>query len=557
VFFNGVQLLVSASTFTQNNAVNGGGAVLFAGSGRLATGNASSLVNDTFFANSTLLDGGALGLAPSLSGASGDLLLLNDTINGNTAGRNGGGIADGSVGILWLQNTIVSGNTAGNLGQDIFTQVPLVDGGGNLLGAPGIPGLTSLTDKFGPPNLFPLNAINGGPTVGATTDQQVLLTEFPMPKSLAIGNGVATGAPTSDARGFPRPALFLQTGVSIGAVEPGFIGEPSVTFVLQADHQIYGRKLDANGNPTGGYYLTAPGQFSAIAVARLEGAGYEVFGIGLSDGQVHAEVFDNAGNGSGFFLVQPGFYYQVQSITVGNDASGLPLLVVIGMNNQVAIAQFDPEGNPVGSYTPITGAAVQSVTLAATASHNPELFAIGTDNQVYYAQFDAAGNPLTGLVLAQPGKVSQIAVGADASGHPELFAVMMSDSQVYSLKFDAAGNPLGSYQLVQAGAVKQVAVGMDGHGDPELFVIMLSDSQVYALKFDASGNSVGNYVLTQPGKAQSIAVGFDGMDRQELFAVMADNQVYEQLFDADGNSSSGWLLTAAGQILALAAPPGH
>ncbi len=536
---------------------SGGGAVFFAGSGRLATGSASTLINDTFFANSTLLDGGALGLTPSLSGTSGDLLLLNATINGNTAGRFGGGIADGSLGILWLQNTLVSGNTAGSMGQDIFTQVLLADGGGNLLGAPGTPGLTSPADKFGPPKLFPLNAINGGPTAGSTTDQQVLLTEFPMPQSLAIGNGVSTGAPTSDERGFPRPALSLKPGVSIGAVEPGFIGEPSVTFVLQADHQIYGRKLDAAGNPTGGYYLTAPGQFSAIAVTRLEGAGYEVFGIGQSDGQVHAEVFDNAGNGSGFFLVQPGFYYQVQSITVGNDASGLPLLVAIGMNNQVAITQFDPSGNPVGNYTTIGGAAVQSVTMAADASGNPELFAIGSDNQVYYAHFDAAGNPLTGLVLARPGQVSQIAVGADASGNPELFAIMMSDSQVYALKFDAAGNPLGSYQLVQAGAVKQIAVGMDGYGDPELFVILLSDSQVYALKFDASGNSVGNYVLTQPGKAQSIAVGFDGGDHEELFAVMADNQVYEQFFDANGNSTGAWTLTAAGQVLALAAPHGH
>jgi hypothetical protein len=359
VFFNGVQLVITGSTFNLNNAVNGGGGVFFAGSGTIATGSASSLINDTLFANFTLLDGGALGLAPSLSGTSGDLLLLNDTINGNTAGRDGGGIAHGSMGILRLQNTIVSGNTAGSMGQDIFTQVLLIDGGGNLLGAPGIPGLTSPTDKFGPPNLFPLNAINTGPTAGSATDQQVLLTEFPMPQSLAIGNGVSTGAPTSDERGFLRPALFLQTGVSIGAVEPGFIGEPSVTFVLEADHQIYGRKLDANGNSTGGYFLTAPGQFSAITVARLVGAGYEVFGIGLSDSQVYAEVFDNAGNGSGFFLVQPG---QVQSLTAGNDASGLPLLVAINMNNQVAIAQFDPEGNPVGSYTAIQGAAVQSVT---------------------------------------------------------------------------------------------------------------------------------------------------------------------------------------------------
>ena len=48
-------------------------------------------------------------------------MLLNNTINGNTATRDGGGIADGSGGMVSLQNTIVSGNTAGqHWCQDIF-----------------------------------------------------------------------------------------------------------------------------------------------------------------------------------------------------------------------------------------------------------------------------------------------------------------------------------------------------------------------------------------------------------------------------------------------------
>src|SRR5579871_1382232 len=474
MFFNGTQLVISNTTLNQDQAVNGGGAILFAGSGTFASGSGSTLVNDTLFANSTLLDGGGLGLAPSLSGASGDVLILNDTINGNTAGRSGGGIANGSAGVIRIQNTLVSGNTAPT-SPDLFTPVPLTDGGGNLLGTHSIPGLTSSTDKFGPPNLFPLNGtVNTGPTAGSTFIQQIVQTEFPMPNSLAIGNGVSTGAPATDAGGFPRPALFV-TNVSIGAVEPPFIGQPSVTFVLGPDHQVYGRQLDAGGNPTGGYFLTAPGQFSAIAVARLEGTGFEVFGISLSDHQVYAETFDAAGNQNGFFLVQPG---AVQAITVGNDASGLPLLFAVGLNNQVSVAQFDNAGNPMGSYSPIAGGAVRSITLGADASHNPELFAIGTDSQVYYAKFDAAGNPLTGLVLAHSGQVTQISVGADAAGDPELFAIMLSDSQVYSLKFDATGNPLSGYTLVGAGAVKQIAVGAYGNGSPELFAIMLSDSQV-------------------------------------------------------------------------------
>src|SRR5262249_6192701 len=148
VFFNGGTLGVTNSTFDHNRAVNGGGAIFFAGSNTSSMGR-SVLINDTLFANSVLLDGGGLGIAPSLSGVSGDLLILNDTINGNTAGRNGGGIACTSAGVVRLQNTIVSGNTAAAF-PDIFTQFPLTDGGGNLLGAAGIPGLTLKSDRIGP-----------------------------------------------------------------------------------------------------------------------------------------------------------------------------------------------------------------------------------------------------------------------------------------------------------------------------------------------------------------------------------------------------------------------
>ncbi|HWG42525.1 MAG TPA: right-handed parallel beta-helix repeat-containing protein [Gemmataceae bacterium] len=219
-------LTVRASQFTGNNAANNGGAIDFNAAMPLTVSEStfnnnqsgffggalefnrgagtSSLTNDTFVSNTALAAGGAIDTVNGL------LALVNDTINGNTAGSNGGGISDEASGTYRFQNTIVAGNTAavfavGGQGPDVFVNSALniTDNGGNFIGnLSGSSGFGPGT-RTGNPLLGPL-ADNGGRLAGANGDQQVVQTEALLQNSPAIGKGVANGAPNTDERGFPR-----------------------------------------------------------------------------------------------------------------------------------------------------------------------------------------------------------------------------------------------------------------------------------------------------------------------------------------------------------------
>ena len=149
-------------------------------------------------------DGGAIVIQ------TGQLALVNDTINGNTAGVNGGGVSDEASITCSFQNTIVAGNTAAAFvaagkGPDVFVSsgLSVTDNGGNFIGnLSGSSGFGAGT-LTGNPLLGPLQN-NGGPLAGASSDQQVVQTEALLPGSPAIAKGVANGAPTTDERGFPR-----------------------------------------------------------------------------------------------------------------------------------------------------------------------------------------------------------------------------------------------------------------------------------------------------------------------------------------------------------------
>ena len=39
-------------------------------------------------------------------------------------------------------------------------------------------------------------------------------------------------------------------------------------FVIGQDNQVYGQKFDLNGNPVGGYFLTAAGSVQSVRATR-------------------------------------------------------------------------------------------------------------------------------------------------------------------------------------------------------------------------------------------------------------------------------------------------
>jgi hypothetical protein len=254
-------LTVSKSQFTANSADSNGGAVFFAGTSGMITAS-------TFNNNQALADGGAIDVAngsqltvqeSTLVGNTagnaggalvtlGSLTVLSDTINGNTSYSGsagvggGGGIRTRTGSALTIEDTIIVGNSSGFSGPDAYTLGGnITDNGGNLIGSTAAAVGFGAGTKFGiDPKLGPLEN-NGGPIVGLPGFGQVLQTEALLTGSPAIDKGVAAGVPSTDERGFARPA-----NLSIGAFEPQFVLGTSANglFVESIYETVLNRRAD-------------------------------------------------------------------------------------------------------------------------------------------------------------------------------------------------------------------------------------------------------------------------------------------------------------------------
>jgi hypothetical protein len=197
-----------------------------------------TVVNSFFLNNSALGNGGGPG----------GLLLLNDTINGNSAGTNGGGVSL-TGGAVQFQNTIAAGNVAGLAGADVFTAPGLAvsDLGGNLLGTLlGANGFT-LATHTGDPLLGPLQN-NGGSFAGVGGARQIVQTEALRPGSPAIGLGTAVAGLATDERGFPGIAGG-RNAPSAGAFEPQLAANAThnQAFVESVYETLLNRVADPGG----------------------------------------------------------------------------------------------------------------------------------------------------------------------------------------------------------------------------------------------------------------------------------------------------------------------
>jgi hypothetical protein len=229
LFANGVTLTVQSSTLANNIAsVNGGGIELQTTGAGLFFGSTitDTTITGNLAVNSNGSNGGGI-YAPAAF--TGDLKLLNDTINANFADT-GGGIFWAGIGHVGVQNTIIAGNFAG-IGPDADNPAgAFIDLGGNLIGVSGLgsgnTGFTNGTTQTGTlanpldPLLGPLQD-NGGPLVGANGLRITLQTEAPLPGSPAIGKGILNGAPATDERGFPSVVDGL---INVGAVSQALRG---------------------------------------------------------------------------------------------------------------------------------------------------------------------------------------------------------------------------------------------------------------------------------------------------------------------------------------------
>jgi hypothetical protein len=224
IFANGTTLTVQSSTLADNlSGGDGGGIELETVGAGLFHG--STITDTTITGNTALNNAGANGGgidAPVVF--TGDVKLLNDTINANSSSTGGGIFWAGTTGSnLGLQNTIVAGNFA-LVGPDADNPGgAFTDLGGNLIGVSGTgsgnTGFTDATTQTGTPDnpldplLGPLQD-NGGPSIGAPGHKMTLQTELLRAGSPALGTGILPGAPLTDERGF---ASVVDGLINVGA----------------------------------------------------------------------------------------------------------------------------------------------------------------------------------------------------------------------------------------------------------------------------------------------------------------------------------------------------
>ena len=244
---------IVSSTFDANRALTAGALILS------LTGTGNALTNDTFTANAAQKDG-----AIFVSGvANATLTMIDDTVDGNTATATSGGVEQLS-GTLVVQGTILARNTAAGAPSDYtYTGGTLTDNGGNLLGSTAGTG-----NKFGngtqvvvgDPKLGPLED-NGGPSAGSPSDSQVVPTQALYPGSPAFSTGLATGAPTTDERGFAR-----RPSPSIGSYQPLYsaTAPANAVFVEDLYETLLGRSGDQAGLAAGFNFLNGGGTPTAL-----------------------------------------------------------------------------------------------------------------------------------------------------------------------------------------------------------------------------------------------------------------------------------------------------
>jgi hypothetical protein len=197
-YFHNSDLTITATSFSNNTATKGSGALQ-------ADGTTLALTNDTFTGNSAQA---GLGGALSLFGGDGTISFTTFANNHADGGDPYFGAAIGGNPTLTLTSNLFANNTAQNTGAPMQCHVmgtgdgnlqwPRKHAAGNADDAPCTP-----TTTFADPLLGPFGD-NGGPTP----------TMLPLGGSPALGAGVS--CPATDQRGMPRPA----TGCTSGSVEP-------------------------------------------------------------------------------------------------------------------------------------------------------------------------------------------------------------------------------------------------------------------------------------------------------------------------------------------------
>jgi CSLREA domain-containing protein len=395
-YFNDIAT-ITGSTFANNSAPNTGGAIFNYHAGTM------TVSNSTFTGNSSGY-GGAIN-NENYQGATA-LMLINDTISGNSDGGNGSTGINNS-GVLMLGNNLI-GDSVNNSGGTV------TDNGGNVVVGSGTPVVT-LTGLA----LAPLGNYGG-----------LTQTMPPLPGDVAICSGVPANATTAglttDQRGNPRSTTAYGSTICVdaGAVQTAYL----VSFTT---------------NPSAS-------QLSGVALAPVPmvqlydysaAAGADV-PVNLRGAPITVQSYSGT--------MTPGPTTTVNTGSTGAAAfSGLKISTTTTLMNDYLIASA-----PVGPYSISVNSSYFNI-ITLTLSPAPGALPAATYGTSYSQQFTASGGvgsytyTETGLppgLSINSGTGLLSGIPASTSNSPYTIAVTVTDgaaniiTQIYTLAVNQAAS---------------------------------------------------------------------------------------------------------------------
>lgn len=436
---------------------------------RLNASSANSgltLTNVTLSGNTAPAGPSAL-LSQGAAGRTATFTLVNSTVSGNSssaAGASSAAIvqASGPTHVTTLSNTIVSGNTAGGAPADVAGTLAAASSF-NLIGVGGglSNGVNGNQVGINDPLLAPLGGYGG-----ATQ------TRPPLPGSLAIDSGTASGAPAADQRGVARPQLGA---FDVGAVESrGFTlvassggGQSTPVLSAFAAPLVVGVTPIAAGEPVNGgrVQFTPPGAGASAALAPNPAtiAGGNASTTATANGTVGSYNVTAAARGGAptvsFALTNTA---QATTTTITADA---PDPTVVGEPYLVSVRVSGSATSPTGSVNVRDGApGSPNCTIALTVDASPNsigscsLTSTSAGAKTLTADYTPTGDflPSSGSAAHQ---VNPAATSISVSGPARSrINTPTGFSFVLGVLAPGAGSPAGTVTLSSGSASCQVTV---------------------------------------------------------------------------------------------------
>jgi hypothetical protein len=352
-----------------------------------------------------------------------------------------------------------------------------------------------------------------------------------------------------------------QKTLPVGAVDGNLYGYDVQKEWIQAD----GASELPSGLPQWSGGGTQPVSFNSVVQVAEQNGTAEEFALG-SHGSIWMRQQQPATLlwGAWVSVSAPPAFFGIWELQAGRNSDGRVELYALDISlsvhghrsNQVWTATETRANsgafNPWADLGSPTLSSLGSLTVADDADGLPQVFLVGSDHAVWTIQ---EGPLAWGVWTSLGGNVMALSVAEDAVNHLEL-AALFSDQSVRLDRQTSANGPAWSGWASLGAAAGSVALARNADGSLEVFALG-TDSAVHTVSQLGPLGAWGNWT-SLGGNVRSITLGQNADGRLEVFAVGQDFQVYAiaQTATSAANAWTWWFgLGGAGGALSTGTTP--